>query len=92
MWHSHYFFRQTQPTSNDVGPGSLKMSAITHPKFHISAHADYRRSDYMFSRGQSRALSELEWERRTPGLRSWSNVLVPALTAAAAMALALGVL
>jgi len=65
------------------------MSAITHPKFHISGHADYRRSDYMFSRAQSRALSQLEWERRTPGLRSWGNVLIPALTAVAAVALTL---
>jgi hypothetical protein len=65
------------------------MSAITHQKFRISAHADYRRSDYMFSRAQSRALSRLEWEHRTPGLRSWSGMLIPALTAAAAMAVAL---
>jgi hypothetical protein len=66
------------------------MSAITDPKFHISAHADYRRSDYMFSRVQSRALSRAEWERRTPGMRSWSDLLVPALTTAAAAAMALG--
>jgi len=68
------------------------MSAITNPKFHISAHADYRRSDYMFPRAQSRALNHLEWERRTPGLRSWSDVLIPALTAVAAMAAALAAL
>ena len=41
------------------------MSAIT--KFDVSAHADYRRSDYMFSRTQSRALSQREWEHPTPG-------------------------
>ena len=62
------------------------MSAIT--KLDISAHADYRRSDYMFARSQSRSLSEREWERRTPGLRSWSNMLIPAVTAAAAMTMA----
>jgi len=66
------------------------MSAITHPKFHISEHAEYRRSDYMFSRAQSRALSQREWEHPTPALRSWGNVLIPAVTAAAAMAVALG--
>jgi hypothetical protein len=42
------------------------MPAIAQPKFHISAHADYRRGDH-----------------------SWSDVLIPALTAAAAMAVAL---
>jgi sarcosine oxidase delta subunit len=65
------------------------MSALTHPKFDVSAHADYRRSDYMFSRAQSRALSQREWEHPTPALRSWGNVLIPAVTAAAAMTVAL---
>ncbi|HUO03221.1 MAG TPA: hypothetical protein VMU31_10615 [Rhizomicrobium sp.] len=64
------------------------MSAITHPKF-ISAHAEYRRSDYMFPRAQSRALSQLPWEDRAPGLRSWGSVVIPAVTAAAAVAVAL---
>lgn len=68
------------------------MSAITHPEFHISEHADYRRSDYVFARTQSRALSQREWEHPTPALRSWSDVLIPAVTAAAAMAVALGAL
>ena len=63
------------------------MSAIAQS--HISAHADYRRGDYVFSRAQSRALSQLEWEHPTQRLRSWGDVLVPALTAAAAMAVAL---
>jgi sarcosine oxidase delta subunit len=66
------------------------MSAIT--KFDVSAHADYRESDYMFSRTQSRALSQREWEHPTPALRSWSNVLIPAVTAAAAMGVALAAL
>jgi hypothetical protein len=68
------------------------MSAITHPEFHISEHADYRRSDYIFSRTQSRALSQREWEHPTPALRSWSNVLIPAVTVAAATAVALAAL
>ena len=61
------------------------MSAITH----ISAHADYHRSDYMFSRTQSRTLNEREWEDRLPGLRSWGSMLVPAIAASVAMAAAL---
>ena len=61
------------------------MSAMTQ----ISAHAEYRRSDYMFPRAQSRALSQLPWEDRAPGLRSWSHVLIPAVTAAAGLAVAL---
>ena len=43
----------------------------------------------MFSRTQSRALSQREWEHPTPALRSWGNVLIPAMTAAAAMTVAL---
>ena len=41
----------------------------------ISSHADYRRSDYMFAREQSRALSSLEWEDREPPLHSWTQML-----------------
>lgn len=63
------------------------MPAIT--QFHVSEHAEYRRSDYMFAREQSRALSERDWEDRLPGLRSWGNMLVPALTASAAVVVAL---
>ena len=92
MWRSHFFFRQTAPMSEYVGLGSLMMSAIAHPKLHISAHADYRRSDYPFSRTQSPTLSQLEWQRPTRRLRSWSEVIVPTLTAAAAMAVALAAL
>jgi len=68
------------------------MSAIAHPESHISAHADYHRSDYLFAREQSRELSQREWEHPTPALRSWSNVLIPAVTAAAAMTVALAAL
>jgi hypothetical protein len=64
------------------------MSATTH----ISAHADYHRSDYIFSRTQSRALSQREWEGRLPGLRSWGSVIIPAVTTSAAVAVALAVL
>jgi hypothetical protein len=68
------------------------MSAITHPEIHISEHADYRRSDYIFSRTQSRAFSQREWEHPTPALRSWSNVLIPAVTVAAVTTVALAAL
>ncbi len=43
----------------------------------------------MFSRAQSRELSQREWEERLPALHSWSEILAPSLTAAAAMAVAL---
>jgi hypothetical protein len=62
------------------------MSGIMHPKLNVSARADYRRSDYLFTRAQSVAYSQLEWERRTPGLRSWNDLIIPALAATAAMA------
>jgi len=51
---------------------------------HLSAHADYRHEDYYFSRTQSRTLAAREWER-TERLHSWSEILVPALGAAAAL-------
>jgi hypothetical protein len=41
----------------------------------ISSHADYRRSDYMFARQQSRALSDLEWEDREAPIHSWAEAL-----------------
>jgi hypothetical protein len=65
------------------------MAAITHPETHISEHADYRRSDYVFPRTQSRAFSQREWDHPTPALRSWSNLLIPTVTAAAAATVAL---
>jgi len=41
----------------------------------ISAHADYKRDDYMFARQQSRALAALEWEDRQAPLHSWAEAL-----------------
>jgi hypothetical protein len=68
------------------------MSAIIDPKVIVSADADYRRGDYMFSRTQSRSLGQLDWERSTPALRSRSRTLIPVLTTAITMALALAAL
>lgn len=67
------------------------MSAIGHPA-HLSAHADYRREDYVFARTQSRATAAREWEARTPPLHAWSQVLYPALGLAGAAALLLEIL
>lgn len=50
----------------------------------LSAHADYRHEDYFFARTQSRRLAAREWER-TQKLHSWSEILFPALGAAAAL-------
>jgi hypothetical protein len=52
---------------------------------HISAHADYRHEDYYFARTQSRALSEREWVHSDRPLRSWSEILYPALGVAGAV-------
>ena len=51
---------------------------------HLSAHADYRHEDYFFARTQSRALAAQEWVHSQP-LHSWSEILYPALGAAAAL-------
>ncbi|HWY63202.1 MAG TPA: hypothetical protein VNW15_14965 [Rhizomicrobium sp.] len=56
----------------------------------VSSHADYRRSDYIFPRAQSRVMNDREWERREAPLHSWTKMLFPvlsALTAAAALAI-----
>ncbi len=50
----------------------------------LCAHADYRHEDYFFARTQSRRLAAREWERAKP-LHSWSEILFPALGAAAAL-------
>lgn len=51
----------------------------------ISAHADFRHEDYAFARTQSRALQAAQWEKSAPPLRSWSDMLYPALGVAAAV-------
>ncbi len=51
----------------------------------LSAHADFRHEDYVFARTQSRALQAAEWVKTEPPLRSWSDVLYPALGVAAAV-------
>jgi hypothetical protein len=51
---------------------------------HLSAHADHRHEYYFFARTQSRALADREWER-TERLHSWSEIIFPALGAAAAL-------
>lgn len=50
----------------------------------ISSHADYRRSDYMFAREQSRTLASLEWEGRESPRHSWAEILPTALGIATA--------
>ena len=59
---------------------------------HISAHADYRHEDYFFNRTQSRVLKALEWEHSDKPLRSWSELLYPAMAAAGAVAAVLEIL
>lgn len=61
------------------------MSATGQPN-RLSAHAAYRREDYVFARTQSRQTAGLEWEERAPPLHSWSEILYPALGLAGAAA------
>lgn len=61
-------------------PGSESEAVVSH----LSAHADYRHEHYYFARTQSRALAAREWEH-TERLRTWSQILYPALGAAAAL-------
>ena len=59
---------------------------------HISAHSDYRHEDYYFSRTQSRALRALDWEQSAKPLRSWSDLIYPALATSGAVIAVLGIL
>jgi hypothetical protein len=38
----------------------------------ISAHADYRREDFVFARTQSLAMRAREWESRMKPMRPWA--------------------
>jgi len=40
----------------------------------ICAHADYRRSDFQFSRTQSHAMRDTPWERRLKPMRPWGEI------------------
>jgi hypothetical protein len=40
----------------------------------ISAHADYRRSDFMFSRTQSHTMRDTPWDTRIKPMRPWSEI------------------
>ena len=51
----------------------------------VSAHADFRHEDYVFARTQSRVLQAAEWEKSDKPLKSWSDMLYPALGVAAAV-------
>lgn len=53
----------------------------------ISAHADYRRSDFIFPRTQSQLLRDLPWQRRLKPMRSWSEIATYGAAFAAATVL-----
>ena len=42
----------------------------------ICAHADHRRSDFIFQRTQSLTMRAAPWENRIRPLRSWSEISV----------------
>lgn len=42
----------------------------------ISAHADYRREDFVFARTQSLAMQAMKWEGRLKPIRPWGSNLV----------------
>ncbi len=50
------------------------MSAIGIASPCISAHADFRHSDFHFPRTQSLTLRDAPWGRRLKPLRSWSEI------------------
>ena len=40
----------------------------------IAAHADHRRSDFIFSRTQSREMKSAQWESRIRPMRTWGEI------------------
>ncbi len=40
----------------------------------ISAHADYRRSDFVFARTQSAAMRDVPWEHRLKPMWPWGAI------------------
>jgi hypothetical protein len=69
----------------------VRIGLHRNPKMIISAHADYRRQDFMFARTQSPAQRDLPWENPIKPLQSWDHV-VYAWTGVAAFALVVLVL
>jgi hypothetical protein len=50
----------------------------------IAAHADYRRSDFIFQRTQSLTMRDTPWAKRSRPLRSWSEISMYGAAAAIA--------
>ncbi len=44
------------------------------PRRIICAHADHRRSDFIFPRQQSLTMRAAPWEKRIRPMRSWSEI------------------
>jgi len=40
----------------------------------IASHADHRRSDFVFSRTQSREMKNAPWESRITPMKTWSEI------------------
>ena len=45
--------------------------------FRMSVYAPYGHDHLVFARQQSHALRAMEWENRTPPLKSWSGLIGP---------------
>jgi hypothetical protein len=52
----------------------IAQSSFTSRTRIIAAHADYRRSDFMFDRTQSSAMRDLPWDRRIKPMRTWAEI------------------
>jgi len=54
----------------------------------IGAHADYRRTDFMFARSQSNVMRDVPWEHRLKPPRPWGEITGYAAAICAATILA----
>ncbi|MEJ0042526.1 MAG: hypothetical protein WDM81_10050 [Rhizomicrobium sp.] len=54
--------------------GLIQQQEIYVPRRIIAAHADHRRTDFVFSRTQSREMRGTPWGRRIRPMRSWSEI------------------
>ncbi len=71
---------------------AIGTSAQRGKGFVMSAHADYRHDHLVFSRQQSLAMRELDWEGRIQPLLPWSTVVLRGLGVTVLVAASLAIL
>jgi len=56
-----------------MSAAGLETDFVTRARL-IGAHADYRRTDFVFPRTQSHAMRSTPWDRRLKPMRPWGEI------------------